>query len=116
MEGVTAEKESFYETFEQMVLDCSQQEVLVIGADMNGHVGESREGYGEIHRGKGLGERNEEGERLLESCESLDLAVTNTFFTKRREHLITYRSGEHRTQIDYILVRRDELKKIRDYV
>jgi len=107
-----AEKESFFEAFEEMVLACPQQKTLVIGADMNGHVGRSREGFPSTHGGKGHGVRNEEGERLLESCESLDLVVTNTFFTKSEGHLITYKSGDHQTQIDYILMRKRELREV----
>ena len=110
----TTEKESFFEALEQMVLACPQQESIVVGADMNGHVGEKRAGFSANHGGKGYGVRNEEGERLLECCESLDLALTNTFFTKKREHLITYKSGDHQTQIDYILIRRRELQKVKN--
>ena len=110
----TAEKESFFEEFEEMVLSCPQRDTLVVGADMNGHVGRGREGFRENHGGKGFGVRNEEGERLLECCESLDLAVTNTFFTKKEEHLITYKSGDHQTQIDYILTRRKDLDGVRN--
>ena len=29
----------------------------------------------------------------MESMESLDLALVNTFFNKKEEHLITYKSG-----------------------
>ena len=34
--------------------------------------------------GRDLGKRNEDGQRLLESCESLDLALINTFFHQKR--------------------------------
>ena len=35
-----------------------------------------------------------------------DLAICNTFFQKKDEHIITYRSGTRQSTIDYILVRR----------
>lgn len=38
-----------------------------------------------------------------------DLAIINTFFTKPEEHLVTYKSGEACTQIDYILTDRKQL-------
>ena len=38
----------------------------------------------------------------------------NTFFQKQEEHLITYKSGNTRTTIDYILVKRTELKAAKD--
>ena len=45
-------------------------------------------------------------ERLLEFALANDWVVGNTCFVKRKSHLITYRSGNHRTEIDYILYRK----------
>jgi hypothetical protein len=69
-------------------------------------VGESNEGFKRVRGGKGYGKRNEEGEHMLEMAESTDLFVANTAFQKRDEHKITFKSGNNRSQIDYILVRR----------
>ena len=46
--------------------------------------------------------------------ESLDLALVNTFFNKKEEHLITYKSGWNSSQIDFIMTRRADLKEMRD--
>ncbi|PWA77734.1 hypothetical protein CTI12_AA217890 [Artemisia annua] len=43
-----------------------------------------------------------------------DLVVANSFFKKRDVHLITFQSGGHSTQIDYLLVRRSDLRACRD--
>ena len=51
--------------------------------DWNGHVGEAAEGYVGVHGGYGLGDRNDEGCRLLEMCDSNALLLLNTCF--RRE-------------------------------
>ena len=48
--------------------------------------------------------------RILDICTATDLAVTNTFFRKRKSQLVTYNSGGCTTQVDYILVRRTDLK------
>jgi hypothetical protein len=37
-----------------------------------------------------------------------DLFVTNTLFTKRVSHLVTFSSGQHCSQIDFILARRED--------
>ncbi|XP_047494090.1 uncharacterized protein LOC125042493 [Penaeus chinensis] len=42
------------------------------------------------------------------------MAVVNTFYQKRDEHLITYKSGQHSTQIDYLMIRRADLKSVRN--
>ena len=52
--------------------------------------------------------------RILDLCAATDLAVTNTFFRKRNSQLVTYNSGECAAQIDYILVRRTELKLVKN--
>ncbi|EYC37483.1 hypothetical protein Y032_0787g2350 [Ancylostoma ceylanicum] len=51
---------------------------------------------------------------LLDYAETADLAVVNTFFKKKNEHLITSCSGGRATQIDYTLVPRKELKNVID--
>ena len=108
------EKEKFYKESEQIVLACKAEEVVIVAGDMNGHAGKGIGGFNGMHRGKGYGNRNQDGERLLESCESLDLVLTNTFFIKKSEHLVTYKSGEHRSQIDYIIVRRRDQARVKD--
>ena len=67
-----------------------------------------------MHGGKGYGQRNREGEKILKSIESLDLALENTFFNKKEEHLITYKSGGNSSQIDFIITRGADLKEMRD--
>ncbi|XGW10232.1 hypothetical protein V3C99_012037 [Haemonchus contortus] len=57
------------------------------------------------HGGFGYGSRNTDGERILEYADSHNLVIVNTKFRKRDSHLITFYSGENRTQIDFVLVR-----------
>ena len=71
--------------------------------DWNGHVGADAYGYRDVHGGHGFGERNVEGECVLEFALANGLLVGNTQFIKRKSHLITYHSGDNDTQIDYVL-------------
>jgi hypothetical protein len=50
--------------------------------------------------------RNPEGERVLEFAVANNLVVVNTRYIERPFHLETYCSGNHKTQIDYILYRK----------
>jgi hypothetical protein len=34
--------------------------------------------------------------------------VANTFFRKKKSHLITFSSGQHSSQVDFVLTRREE--------
>ena len=42
------------------------------------------------------------------------MVICNTLFKKRDSHLITYVSGDHKTQVDYILFRSGLRKLIKD--
>ena len=53
------------------------------------------------------------GEREMTRA-SCDLAVDNTCFEKRANHLITYSSGRGSTQIDFVLLRVSFPKHVSD--
>ncbi|KAK3572550.1 hypothetical protein QTP86_000444 [Hemibagrus guttatus] len=89
-------------------------ERVVIGVDFNGHVGEGNTGDEEVMGKFGVKERNLEGQMVVDFAKSIDMAVVNTYFQKREEHRVTYKSGGRRTQVDYILCRRGNLKEISD--
>ncbi|KAK3574808.1 hypothetical protein QTP86_018392 [Hemibagrus guttatus] len=92
----------------------STGERVVIGADFNGHVGEGNTGDEEVMGKFGVKERNLEGQMVVDFAKRMDMGVVNTYFQKREEHRVTYKSGGRRTQVDYILCRRGNLKEISD--
>ncbi|KAK3520705.1 hypothetical protein QTP70_030581 [Hemibagrus guttatus] len=51
---------------------------------------------------------------VVDFAKRMDMAVVNTYFQKREEHRVTYKSGGRRTQVDYILCRRGNLREISD--
>lgn len=108
------EHDEFWTQLDAHLRSFDASETLFIGGDFNGHVGQRRDGFDRVHGGRGFGDRNDGGERLLEFAEASDLAVVNTFFRKRRSQLITYNSGGRETQIDYWLVRRRDLRLATD--
>ncbi|KAK3507183.1 hypothetical protein QTP70_009514 [Hemibagrus guttatus] len=89
-------------------------ERVVIGADFNGHVGEGNRRDEEVMGKFGVKERNLEGQMVEDFAKRMDMAVVNTYFHKREEHRVTYKSGGRRTQVNYILCRRGNLKEISD--
>ncbi|GJS10701.1 aminopeptidase M1 [Tanacetum coccineum] len=80
----------------------------------NGHIGTTVDGYSGVHGGFGFGARNKEGRAILVFATAHDLVVANSFFKKMDTHLITFQSGSHNTQIDYLLVRRGDLRACKD--
>nr|XP_049697159.1 uncharacterized protein LOC126054693 [Helicoverpa armigera] len=102
-------KEKFWEDFDCLMMNVQDSEEVYVGGDFNGHVGRLSDGYERVHGGRGFGTRNASGETLLQAASAFDLAITNTWFNKREERLVTYKSGHHTTQIDYFLVKRNSL-------
>ena len=108
------EKEHFYEEVESILRQILGQEDMWTGADLNGHVGGTRTGFEREHGGNSWGDRHAEGEEILQFAQAYDLGVVNTFFQKKMEHLITYKSRGRRSVIDYILIRHNKISKVKD--
>ncbi|KAL6582642.1 hypothetical protein OROMI_004720 [Orobanche minor] len=98
-------KQEFWEDLEEVVERIPMGEKLIIGGDLNGHVGVSRDGFESVHGGFGFGDRNEAGNGILDFALAYDLGIMNTWFEKRDSHLVTYRNGGTASQIDFFLVR-----------
>jgi hypothetical protein len=52
--------------------------------------------------------RNQEGEGILNFVLAYDLIVANSLFRKRVSHLVIFSSGQHCSQINFILTRRED--------
>ena len=89
----------------------SRHGICFVLGDFSGHVGRCSLGHDGIHGGFDWGERNRDGEKILEFADSLDMVVGNTFFKKEDEKLITYKSGNCATVIDYAVVQKKVMKK-----
>ena len=60
-------------------------QLIVVGGDLNGYVGTNvdRE-YDGVHGEYGFGERNADGERILQFCDAVELIVTNNCFKRQK--------------------------------
>ena len=107
------DKDKFYELLLSSLFRLSENKVVFLGGDLNGHVGGSITAMS-VHGGFGYGTRNQEGERILELGAALKMCVCTTFFKKRDSRLVTYVSGTVRAQIDYIMVKSKDRKFVKD--
>jgi len=82
--------------------------------DFNGHIGRRGDGYETVHGGFGFSKRNSGEMSILDFAVAYDLAIVNSYFKKKKEHLITFKSGSTRTQIDYLLMRTNDKRMCRD--
>jgi exonuclease III len=101
------EKAEFWGVLDDSIGRIPEEDILIIGGDLNGHVGKDNKGFEEVMGIYGFGERNEYGESILDFCQSRSLMILNTMFKKKKEKIFTYKSGGAETQIDYILLRRN---------
>ncbi|KAK3534945.1 hypothetical protein QTP70_002032 [Hemibagrus guttatus] len=92
------EKERFWSELDEVMESIPTGERVVIGADFNGHVGEGNRGDEEVMGKFGVKERNLEGQMVVDFAKRMDMGVVNTYFQKREEHRVTYKSGGRRTQ------------------
>ena len=106
------EKDKLWTDLDEVVESIPKEERLVIGADFNGHH-EGNRGDENVMGRYGDKARNAEGQMLVDFATRMEMAVVNTYFKKREEHRVTYKSGGRSTQVDYIIWRA-YLKEIGD--
>jgi hypothetical protein len=96
----------FWEKLNALVSSVPISEKLFIG-DLNEHVGSTRVGFDGIHGGFRYGSRNQEGEGILNFAIAYNLIVRIPSL-ERVSHLVTFSSGQHCNQIDFIPARRED--------
>ena len=82
--------------------------------DFNRHLGRRIDGFERLHGGYGIGKRNVEGRRLLKFCDKKKLCVANTWFKKKEQRKIAYSMGGNETEIDFVLVSKNDKKYLKD--
>ena len=102
------DKNDFWKDLDGLIESVSKEERIVLGADLNGHVGEGNIGDGDIMGMYGAGTRNKEGSMVV------DFEIVNTYFKKKDEHRVMYKIGGKSAQVDYVMCRRRNLKEMCD--
>ena len=92
--NIMEEKNDFWEDLDGLMESIPKEERIVLGADLNGHVGEGNIGDEEIMERYGAGTRNKEGSMVVDFGKRMDLAIVNTYFKKKEEYRVTYKVEE----------------------
>ena len=82
------EKNNFWEDLDGLIESVSKQEKIILGADLNEHVGQGKLGGEEIMGRYGARTRNKEGSMVVEFAKRMDLVIFNTYFKKKDEHRV----------------------------
>ena len=64
------DKNGFYEALEKVMEEIPRHDMIYIIGDMNAKVGSSNDGHERSMGNHGIGVRNENGEKLLEFCDT----------------------------------------------
>ena len=107
-------KDTFYDQLQRVIENIPHQEQLILLGDFNARVGSDHESW-PICLGKfGVGNLNENGQRLLELCTQNNLCVTNTFYQTKPQHKVSWRHPRSKRwhQLDLIISRRCHLKNV----
>ena len=108
------DKDMFWNAVYDLVERLKKEEMVVLGGDLNGHVGRESDGYEGVHGGFGYGIRNMEGETILEFGDAMDMIVCGTQFKKDDNKIVTYSSGGSNTTVDYLMIRKQDRKCLWD--
>ncbi|XP_068242148.1 uncharacterized protein [Palaemon carinicauda] len=83
------EKDYFRRQLDQETINTTNEELLMIGEDLNAHVGRNSQALEKIHGGWALGDRNKYGERVMDFAVAFDMAVINIIIENQPKYLTT---------------------------
>ena len=110
------EKDSFYELLQDVLDATPEHDMKMVMGDFNAQVGSDTTGWEEAMGREAIGERNENGERLLSYCSSNKLKIGGSLFQHKNIHKGTWRSPNGLTvnQIDHICYQRRWASSVKD--
>ncbi|XP_056017310.1 craniofacial development protein 2-like [Ostrea edulis] len=110
------DKNIFYEKLQELIETTPRHDILVVLGDLNAKVGNENIGKEATMGMHGIGERNNNGERLVELCEENSLVIGGTIFKHRDIHKQTWTSPDDHTnnQIDHIIINRRRRGSLQD--
>ena len=95
--------EAFYDQLQSSLSSIPSSDLLVILGDFNAHVGSDFSSWISFIGPHGVGERNENGERLLDFCAGNLLIITNTWFQHKLLHKVTWFRNGNRSRTGYMI-------------
>ena len=82
-------KDRFYDDLSAVINKVPPQEPLFIFGDFNAMVGADHSSWPTCLGHFGIGNMNENGQRILELCCHYSLSITNTFFMTKSQHKVS---------------------------
>ncbi|XP_016579043.2 uncharacterized protein LOC107876689 [Capsicum annuum] len=108
------EKKEFWEVLDEVVRSIPSIEKLLVRGDFNAHIESLLRGFEDMHGSFGFGEWNAGGAALLDFSRAFGLWIVNSIYLKKEEHLIMFCSSVDKTQIDFLLLRKEDRALCKD--
>ena len=109
-------KDEFYGRLQDVLDSVNEHDMLIVTGDMNAKVGNDNWAHESVMGKHGLGQRNDNGERLCDMCDMNELVITGTLFPHKTIHKVTWVSPDGNTmnQIDHVLISRRFRNSVKD--
>jgi len=108
--------QDFYNELQNVIDTVSNRDILLVNGDMNCKIGGLDEDEPEVvgkHNNVSRS-HNERGKTFVNFCKRNELYITNTKFKHRSKYTWTSPDGRTKNTIDYICIRKQALKFIKD--
>ena len=108
-------KDTFYEQLHEALSQVKRDDKIVLLGDFNARVGTDAEVWNGVIGANGVGNMNANGLRLLTLCTEHQLVITNTVFRMKNRYKTSWMHprSKHWHLIDYVIVRRADLRHVR---
>ncbi|XP_005106608.1 craniofacial development protein 2-like [Aplysia californica] len=108
-------KDQFYEELQNAINNAPKADQLFLMDDFNAGVGTENKVWPTCLRPFGLQKINENDQRLLEFCTNNNLCITNTFYSGKDRHRVSwyYPKSRHWHQIDFIILRKKDANMVK---
>jgi hypothetical protein len=99
-------KDAFYDNLNATMTNVDKNDLVILMGDFNAKVGSDNENLQHVMGRHGIGEINDNGERLVELCGMNEMKIGGTLFPHKPVHKVTWVSPDNSTenQIDHICV------------
>ena len=84
------EKEEFFRQLQEVKDSVPYAANILVIGDMNGHIGQDRTGIQNILGAFSIGDRNREGENIIDFCIQNQMYIMNSFYNHRDSHKWTW--------------------------
>ena len=98
------ENENFYEKSQHTLNNTPKRDIKIVMGDLNAKIGEDNENREKIMGKYNIGERNENGLKLVEFCEANELVIGGSLFPQKDIHNGESPDEKTKNQIDHIMI------------